>query len=61
MQRYDKPEQVLEEGKRYGATISTSQGDITVELFAGESPLTANSFAFFPRTGPAPWSDCADC
>ncbi|HVM20667.1 MAG TPA: peptidylprolyl isomerase [Egibacteraceae bacterium] len=51
MQRYDKPEQVLEEGKRYGATISTSQGDITVELFAGESPLTANSFAFLAREG----------
>ncbi len=48
---YGKAEQVLDEEKRYGATIRTSCGDITVELFAGESPATANNFAFLAREG----------
>ncbi|MDP9406223.1 MAG: peptidylprolyl isomerase [Actinomycetota bacterium] len=48
---YAKAEQVLEEGKRYGATIRTSCGDITVELFVGESPATTNNFAFLAREG----------
>ena len=51
MKRYAQAEQVLEEGKRYGATISTTQGDITVELFPGESPKTANNFAFLASEG----------
>ena len=51
MERYAQAEQVLEEGKRYGATISTTQGDITVELFPGESPKTANNFAFLASEG----------
>ena len=51
MKQYANAEQVVEEGKRYGATISTTQGDITVELFVGESPKTANNFAFLAREG----------
>ena len=51
MKQYSQAEQVLEEGKRYGATISTSQGDIKVELFVGESPVTANNFAFLAKEG----------
>ncbi len=51
MKQYAQAEQVLEEGKRYGATISTTQGDITVELFGGESPRTANNFAFLAKEG----------
>ena len=51
MKQYSQAEQVLEEGKRYGATISTSQGDIKVELFVGESPVTTNNFAFLAKEG----------
>ena len=51
MKQYSQAEQVLEEGKRYGATIKTSQGDISVELFVGESPRTANNFAFLAKEG----------
>ena len=51
MKKYQQAEQVLEEGKRYGATISTTQGDISVELFVGESPNTANNFAFLAKEG----------
>ena len=51
MKQYAQAEQVLEDDKRYGATISTSQGDISVELFVGESPKTANNFAFLAKEG----------
>ena len=51
MKQYAQAEQVVEEGKRYGATISTSQGDIAVELFVGEAPQTANNFAFLAKEG----------
>ena len=51
MKQYTKAEQVVEEGKRYGATIATSLGDISVELFVGEAPVTANSFAFLAKEG----------
>jgi len=51
MKQYAQADQVLEEGKRYGATISTSQGDIDVELFVGESPATTNNFAFLAKEG----------
>ena len=51
MKQYAKAEQVLEADKRYGATIKTSQGEISVELFAGESPTTTNNFAFLAKEG----------
>jgi cyclophilin family peptidyl-prolyl cis-trans isomerase len=51
MKKYQQAEQVLEEGKRYGATIKTTQGDISVELFVGESPVTTNNFAFLAKEG----------
>ena len=51
MKQYAEAAQVIEEGKRYGATISTSQGDISVELFVGEAPNTANNFAFLAKEG----------
>ena len=51
MTKYAQAEQVLEDQKRYGATIATSQGDITIELFVGESPVTTNNFAFLAKEG----------
>ena len=35
----------------YTATIRTSQGDITIELFASEAPMTVNNFVFLAREG----------
>ncbi|TVP72987.1 MAG: peptidylprolyl isomerase [Nitriliruptor sp.] len=35
----------------YAATIRTNKGDIAVELFADESPLTVNNFVFLAREG----------
>lgn len=48
---YRQAEQVLEPDRRYGAVIRTSCGEITVELFPGESPVTANNFAFLASEG----------
>ncbi|HWB71894.1 MAG TPA: peptidylprolyl isomerase [Egibacteraceae bacterium] len=49
--RFTGPEQVLGDADRYPAAIATSCGTIAVELFVGESPLTANSFAFLAQEG----------
>ena len=48
---YREAEQVLGDANRYSATITTSCGAITVELFNGESPKTANNFAFLAGEG----------
>lgn len=46
---YTQPEQVLEEGVNYGAVIRTSSGEIEVDLFESETPLTVNSFLFLTK------------
>ncbi len=43
------PEQVIEEGKSYRAKITTSKGDILIDLFAKEAPNTVNNFVFLAR------------
>lgn len=44
----------LDDEKSYSATISTTQGDIQVELFADKAPYAVNSFVFLAREG---WYD----
>lgn len=46
---YTKPENVLEDGVDYGALIRTSAGEIEVDLFENETPLTVNSFLFLAK------------
>lgn len=46
---YTQPEQVLEEGVNYGAIIRTSSGDIEIDLFETETPVTVNSFLFLAK------------
>ena len=48
---FDKPEQVLEDGKDYAAVIQTSCGKITVDLFEEDAPETVNSFVFLAQEG----------
>ena len=50
-QQYDAPEQVLEEGVDYGAVISTSCGDIEIDLAEETAPETVNNFVFLAREG----------
>jgi cyclophilin family peptidyl-prolyl cis-trans isomerase len=45
------PENQLEAGKDYVATIKTEKGDIVLELFADKAPLAVNSFKFLAEKG----------
>ena len=55
---YDSaPPQVIDPDKDYSATIRTTQGDITFELFDDEAPANVNSFAFLAQDG---WYDGLD-
>jgi cyclophilin family peptidyl-prolyl cis-trans isomerase len=49
--QYAQAEQVLDDSLRHRATIVTSCGQITVELFSQEAPRTANNFAFLAGEG----------
>jgi len=45
------PDMVIDEGKKYTATMETSKGTIVLELFADEAPRTVNNFVFLAREG----------
>jgi cyclophilin family peptidyl-prolyl cis-trans isomerase len=49
--QYDQAEQVLDDALTHRATVSTSCGQFTVELFSQEAPKTANNFAFLASEG----------
>ncbi len=49
--KFDKPPcKIIDESKTYTAVMQTSLGDITLELFAKEAPVTVNNFVFLSRT-----------
>ena len=43
---YSQPENVLEDGVDYKAVLKTSMGDIEIDLYESETPITVNSFLF---------------
>ena len=45
------PAMSLDDSKAYSATIKTNHGDINVELFPSEAPVTVNNFVFLAREG----------
>ncbi len=45
------PEMTIDPAKFYYATLSTSQGDIRVQLFADRAPQTVNNFVYLARDG----------
>jgi cyclophilin family peptidyl-prolyl cis-trans isomerase len=45
------PAFALDGSKKYTATIRTSLGDMTADLFVGDAPQTANNFVFLAREG----------
>lgn len=48
--KYEKaPEMQIDKTKDYQATISTSMGDITIDLFEKEAPITVNNFVFLAK------------
>jgi cyclophilin family peptidyl-prolyl cis-trans isomerase len=48
---FDSAEDVLDGALTHKATITTSCGDIEVELYSQEAPRTANNFAFLAGRG----------
>jgi cyclophilin family peptidyl-prolyl cis-trans isomerase len=45
-EKYSQPEQVMKDNVDYKAILKTSDGDITIDLFEKETPITVNSFLF---------------
>ena len=43
------PQMSVDSNKKYAATIDTSRGAITVDLFAKDAPKTVNNFVFLAR------------
>ncbi len=47
----EPPPMVIDPGKQYTATIVTEKGNLQLELFAGDVPVTVNNFVFLARDG----------
>jgi len=45
------PEMQIDTSKQYTATIETEKGDLVLELFASDAPVTVNNFVFLAREG----------
>ena len=45
------PAMTLDDSKSYSATINTNHGDINLELFSTDVPLTLNNFVFLAKEG----------
>ncbi|MFN8524880.1 MAG: peptidylprolyl isomerase [Chloroflexota bacterium] len=45
------PAMALDANKKYSATIATTLGEMTAELYGKEAPNTANNFVFLAREG----------
>ena len=45
------PPMTINSGKQYTATIETGKGNIVLELFASDVPVTVNNFVFLARDG----------
>jgi cyclophilin family peptidyl-prolyl cis-trans isomerase len=50
--RYSQaPKLSIDQNKTYTATMSTTKGSITIDLFADKAPLTVNNFIFLAKEG----------
>jgi len=47
----EPPPMVIDKGKQYTATIETEKGNLELELFAKDVPVTVNNFVFLVRDG----------
>ena len=45
------PPMTIDTGKQYKATIETEKGNLVLELFASDVPVTVNNFVFLARDG----------
>lgn len=51
MQWANPPAMSIDPNKEYTATIKTNLGDIEIQLFAKEDPITVNNFVFLAQQG----------
>lgn len=52
VKQYDAPpEMQIDPDKTYTATFKTERGDIVIDLFAKEAPITVNNLVFLAREG----------
>ena len=51
MSHSEPPTMIIDSSKQYTATIKTEKGNIVLELFAGDVPVTVNNFVFLAREG----------
>ena len=47
----EPPPMIIDTSKQYTATIETEKGDLVLELFASDVPVTVNNFVFLARDG----------
>ena len=45
------PPMMIDPGKQYTARIETEKGNLVLELFAADAPVTVNNFVFLAREG----------
>ena len=45
------PPMTIDTSKQYTATIETEKGNLVLELFASDVPMTVNNFVFLARDG----------
>jgi len=45
------PPMIIDTNKKYSATIETEKGNLVLELFARDVPVTVNNFVFLAREG----------
>jgi len=47
----EQPPMKIDTSKKYSATIETEKGNLELELFASDAPMTVNNFVFLARDG----------
>jgi len=50
-EKLEAPELTIDKERTYTATLTTSEGNITIELFANKTPITVNNFVFLANKG----------
>ncbi|MBN1317177.1 MAG: peptidylprolyl isomerase [Anaerolineales bacterium] len=49
--KYERPPMTIDTEKEYQATVETEKGDIVIELFPKNTPVTVNNFIFLANEG----------